>query len=116
MKIENSIREKIERLIQPHYFELENESRKHSVPPNSETHFRILLVASFFENMSRVERARTMHELLSDELSGGVHALSERMFTPSEWQKLSDQQKLMISPLCLGAKIPDAKIPGTNTK
>ncbi len=104
MKFENSIREKIERVIQPDYFELENESRNHSVPPNSETHFRILLVAQFFEDMSRVERARKMHELLSEELSGGVHALSERMFTPAEWDKLRDAQKLMISPLCLGAK------------
>ncbi len=102
MKIENAIRKKIEEVIQPQYFELENESHHHSVPPNSETHFRILVVADFFANMNRVERARKIHEILKLELSNGVHALTQRMFTPEEWEKLTDQQKLMISPQCLG--------------
>ena len=104
MKIENAIRQKIESSCSPEYFELENESHKHSVPVGSETHFRLLIVSDFFKNMSRVDRARKVHELLSLELKGGVHALSERMFTLEEWAGLSDQQKLMISPSCLGKK------------
>ena len=101
-KIENAIRKKIEQVFVPEYFDLENESHHHNVPTNSETHFRVLIVAKCFENMSRVQRARSIHELLKDELANGVHALTQRMFTPAEWAQLSDQQKLMISPQCLG--------------
>ena len=102
MKTEESIRQKIESHFSPEYFELENESHKHSGGPNRETHFRVLIVSDFFNGMTRVDRARRMHELLAPELSGGVHALSERMFTIEEWAKLPDDQKLMISPSCLG--------------
>ena len=103
MKIEAAIKEKIETQIDPVYFEIENESHKHHVPAGSESHFRLLIVADFFKDLSRVERARKIHELLKLELASGVHALSERMFTVDEWSKLNDQQKLMISPQCLGA-------------
>ncbi len=102
MKFENSIRDKIEQYFHPTYFELENESHKHKVPAGSETHFRLLVVSDFFKEMTRVERARKAHEILADELSSGVHALSERFFTLDEWGRLDDAQKLMISPKCLG--------------
>lgn len=102
MKIETAIRSKIQSRFAPEYFELENESHKHSGGPNRETHFRALIVSDFFKDMSRVDRARHMHELLADELNAGVHALSQRMFTLGEWATLSDEQKLMISPSCLG--------------
>ncbi len=102
MKIESSIRQKIESEFTPDYYELENESHKHSGGPNRETHFRTLIVSDFFKGKSRVERARIVHDLLANELSSGIHALSQRMFTLGEWTKLSDDQKLMISPSCLG--------------
>mgnify|MGYP000379614829 CR=1 FL=1 len=102
MKIESSIRKKIESEFTPDYYELENESHKHSGGPNRETHFRTLIVSDFFSGKSRVERARIVHDLLAGELSGGVHALSQRMFTLDEWARLSNEQKLMISPSCLG--------------
>jgi len=102
MKVEKSIREKIERAFSPEYFELENESSKHHVPQGSESHFRVLIVSDVFDKMSRVERARKLHELLGDEFKTGMHALSERIYTSQEWGRLSDPQKLMISPNCLG--------------
>ncbi len=104
MKIENTIRKKLEDKFQPTYLELENESHKHHVPPGSESHFRLLLVSDFFKGKSRVERARIVHSLLAEELSGGVHALSERFFSSEEWSNLNDQQKLMISPNCLNRR------------
>ena len=102
MTIESVIRDKIERQFRPTFYEVENESHKHKVPLGSETHFRILVVSDYFKDLSRVDRARKIHELLSLELAGGVHALSQRSFTPAEWAALSDSQKIMISPKCLG--------------
>ena len=102
MKFENSIRAKVKEAFAPDYFELENESHRHNVPAGSETHFRLLIVSDYFKSMSRVDRARKVHQQLAEELKSGVHALSERIFTSEEWDKLPDQQKLMISPKCLG--------------
>ncbi|MEK6774333.1 MAG: BolA family protein [Bdellovibrionota bacterium] len=103
MKIEKIIRQKIESAFNPDYYELENESSKHSVPPGSETHFRLLLVSEKFSGISRVDRQRQVNQILADEMSGGVHALSQRALTPDEWEKMRDQFP-MVSPECQGGK------------
>jgi BolA protein len=41
-----------------------------------ETHFRIVMRAGAFANLSRVERSRAVHAALADELAGRVHALA----------------------------------------
>jgi BolA protein len=41
-----------------------------------ETHFRIVMRASAFADLSRVERSRAVHAALADELAGRVHALA----------------------------------------
>ena len=101
MKFEKLIREKIEKSLQPEYYELENESSKHSVPPGSETHFRLLVVSEKFSGLSRIDRQRQINALLAEEMSGGVHALSQRALTPQEWEKTKDEFPL-LSPLCRG--------------
>jgi len=101
MKFEKSIREKIEKSLQPEYYELENESSKHSVPPGSETHFRLLVVSEKFSGLSRIDRQRQINALLAEEMSGGVHALSQRALTPQEWEKTKDEFP-MVSPQCRG--------------
>lgn len=101
MKIESSIRQKLESRFQPLYLEVENESHSHSVPKNSETHFRIVVVSPLFEGLGRVDRQRLVNECLSDELKNGVHALSQRALSPSEWEKVKDTF-VMQSPACRG--------------
>ena len=87
--------------LQPVHMEIENESHMHSVPPNSETHFKVLVVAQVFEGLSRIDRQRKINDLLKTELQTGLHALTQRLLSPSEWEK----QKASInfeSPECVG--------------
>jgi BolA protein len=98
MNLEASIRQKIESTFSPTYFEIENESHKHS-RGGAETHFRIIVVSGKFEGFSRVDRQRQVANLFDEERNQGLHALAQRTFTPSEWEKMKDQLTLK-SPAC----------------
>lgn len=99
--LETRLREKLTAAFQPAHLELENESHSHSVPRNSETHFKLVLVSSAFEGLSRVARQRKVYDVLKDELApGGVHALAQRVLTPAEWA--ADGASGFESPACLG--------------
>jgi stress-induced morphogen len=95
------LRQQIETAFNPDYYELENESHSHSVPVNSETHFRLLVVSSAFEGKSRIDRSRMINEVVKDEMTRGLHALSQRTMTPSEWAAIKDTF-VMVSPACRG--------------
>jgi len=101
VKIETTIRQKIEEAFEPEYYELENESSKHSVPKGSETHFRLLVVSEKFAGLSRIDRQRQVNQILENEMKSGVHALSQRALTPEEWEKTKDSFP-MVSPACRG--------------
>lgn len=87
-------------VLSPSVLEIENESDNHSGPPGRETHFKVLIVSEKFESLSRVDRQRLIHDLLKEELKSGLHALSQRALTPSEWSKTNSN--LFNSPDCLG--------------
>ncbi len=97
-KIQNKIQDKIHSL-KPSFFELINESHNHSVPQNSETHFKLLLVSVLFVGLNRVQRQRKIYDLLADELKNGIHALTMRLLTPEEYAK---EQATFESPNCHG--------------
>lgn len=99
MVVQKQIRQKIEAEFAPTHMELENESHMHSVPENSETHFRLILVSEKFSGISRVQRQRMVNEVIKDELAGPVHAFSQRTYTPEEWGKVSG---VVASPNCRG--------------
>jgi stress-induced morphogen len=99
MVMQTRIEEKLRSQLQPATLLVENESRNHSVPPGSETHFKVTVVSSSFEGKGRVDRHRIVHDVLKEELTGGVHALTITARTPDEWA--SDPASL-TSPLCLG--------------
>ena len=100
MSIETQITEKISDAIQPIHLEVINESHMHNVPKDSESHFKLLVVAEAFQNQNRVQRHRTVNGLLADELRGPVHALSMHLFSPEEWQAARDKE--WASPQCRG--------------
>lgn len=106
--MEQALRVSIEQTFEPEYFELENESHMHSVPPNSETHFRLLVVADVFEGKSRIDRSRLVNDFIKPYMAKGLHALSQRTFTPPEWDKVKDTFK-MVSPECRGGSKWDKK-------
>lgn len=99
MSIQESIEQKLTALS-PQYLQVENESHRHHVPPNSETHFKITLVSSAFEGLMPVKRHQRAYALLAEELEGPVHALALHLYTPAEWDKR--QQVSPASPNCRG--------------
>lgn len=105
--VQQRIVEKLTSALQPVHLDVVNESHMHSVAPGSETHFKVLVVSPAFEAQSLVQRHRTVNGVLADELKSGVHALSIRALTPSQWaaEGASDFE----SPPCLGGSKHDAK-------
>ncbi len=105
--IENQLRTKILSALSPQHFEIENESHTHSVPKNSETHFRAVIVSEKFAGMSRVARQRAVLEAIGAEMKGGVHAFTMRCLTPDEWSVQSSNE--FVSPPCHGGSKADQK-------
>ena len=99
--IEQSMTEKIRGHLSPLYFEIENESSKHHRNPAGETHFRIIVVSEVFTGKSLVDRQRVVSALFEQERSMGLHALTMKTFTPSEWA-LNKNKPMIKSPTCLG--------------
>lgn len=90
--------------LTPDYLEVVNESHNHSRPGN-DTHFRLVVVASGFDNMRLPQRHRTIYQLLDAEMKGGIHALTMHTFTPSEWQQRGES--VAASPDCRGGSKAD---------
>lgn len=65
-----------------------DESAKHAghagASPSGETHYDVAIEATAFIGLSRVERARAVHEALSAEFSSGLHALALKLRAPGE--------------------------------
>ena len=101
MSLHERIQEKLSNALSPEHLDVENESRMHNVPPGSETHFKVLIVSAAFEGLGLVDRHRKVNEILASELKGGgLHALTMRTLTPSQWSK--EAAESFKSPPCLG--------------
>lgn len=98
--IENSIREKLLASLQPTHLQVLNESYMHAVSKGSETHFKVVVVSNSFDGVKLIERHRKINDILSEELAGGVHALSIHAKTPKQWQ--DSDEKFPKSPPCRG--------------
>ncbi len=94
--------------LAPERLLLENESHKHSVPKGSETHWNLIIVAERFAGQSRVQRQRTVYALLAEELQQkkGIHALTMKALTPSEWEAAGGEVSNPAPP-CLGGSKHD---------
>ncbi|MXW52931.1 MAG: BolA/IbaG family iron-sulfur metabolism protein [Gammaproteobacteria bacterium] len=86
--------------LDPSHLEVVNESGNHNVPPGSESHFKVVLVSSRFEGLRAIQRHRVIHELLSEEISGPIHALALHLYTDADWTKRFGEAPK--SPPCLG--------------
>jgi len=79
--IKRSIEQKLMAALAPQTLEVINESHKHAghqpqFDGEGETHFRIRISAAQFNQMSRIERHRTITNLLQQEFDDGLHALA----------------------------------------
>lgn len=88
--------------LKPLHLVLENESSQHSVPPGSESHFKVLVVSEIFERLSRVARQRLIYSQLDQEFKSGLHALTIRALTAEEWEKQNPEG--FVSPGCHGSR------------
>ena len=98
--VQQTIERKIRDALKPEHLEVINESHMHSVPPGSESHFKLVIVSPEFASLNRVQRHQAVNGVLADELSGPVHALSMETLTADEWQRRGRQR--MASPACHG--------------
>ncbi|CAD7925892.1 unnamed protein product [Amoebophrya sp. A120] len=85
----------IEELSPIFYLEMEDESHEHRGhagvrdATTAETHFRVVVVSDKFEGISRVQRQQRVYGILKEEFqTQGLHALSLKCLTTSEYEKL----------------------------
>ncbi len=97
MSLQEQISKKLASL-NPEFCRVENESHRHH--RGTETHYKIIVVSSQFDGQSRVQRARSVHEILKTELQS-IHSLSSRLFSPREWLEHGDKLNYS-SPSCQG--------------
>lgn len=100
MRIQQSIEQKLGERFEGGHLTVENESHMHSVPPNSETHFKVTLISDRFAGQSKVRRHQAIYQALSEEMQGGVHALALHLYTPEEWEQAGG--RVPASPNCMG--------------
>ena len=88
MTVAETIRTKLEAAFSPKHLDVRDESSMHAghagAREGGETHFRVAIVSTAFDGLSRVERHRRVHEVLDAELKDRVHALALTLLTPTE--------------------------------
>ena len=102
--VEAAINAKLAAAFTPEYLEVINESHMHSVPPESETHFKVVLVSAAFSGKRQVQRHQLIYGTLAHELQNGVHALALHTYSPEEWRAI---EAVPASPHCLGGSKTD---------
>ena len=100
MTVQQTIETKINEALAPSHLMVVNESYMHSVPPGSESHFKLVIVTDTFSGVPRVRRHQTVNGILKDELAGPLHALSIETLTLEEWERKGGAVRQ--SPDCLG--------------
>ena len=100
MNVQANIEIKLMAGLEPRHLDVVNESYKHAVPPGSESHFKVVIVADAFEGKRLVGRHQAVNALLAEELAGPVHALSMETLTAGEWKERGG--RTMQTPDCLG--------------
>jgi len=105
MTIKDQIDNQLSTLLHPSVLEVVNESNQHNVPPNSETHFKVVVVSEDFVGLRKVARHQKIYAALTAQMEGPVHALALHTYTPDEWQER--QGGTPQSPDCRGGSKGD---------
>jgi len=85
LNVQGIIEKKLTENIDCAYLLVENESFRHAVPVNSETHFKVTVVSEQFLGKRLLARHRLINQLLEEQLLGPVHALALHTYTPEQW-------------------------------
>ena len=80
MRMADRIEAALREALAPAELEVVDESAQHAghagAPAGGESHFRVNIAAEALGPMSRIERHRTIHAALGDEIIGAIHALA----------------------------------------
>ena len=100
MSVQETIEQKLTDNFKLMHLEVINESNNHNVPPGSESHFKVVMVAPDFDDQGLVARHRSVNKVLADELANDIHALALHTYTEKEWRDKNGEAPM--SPPCLG--------------
>ena len=100
MTVQATIEKALSERLHPLHLEVVNESAMHSVPPGSESHFKVTVVSEAFVEKNLLARHRMINEILAQQLAGPVHALALHPLTPDEW--FDKGGRVAQSPPCHG--------------
>lgn len=64
--------------------------RGHAGARQGAGHFKARVVSPAFEGLAPVERHRRVYEALASEMKAEIHALSLKLYTPTEWAALQN--------------------------
>lgn len=82
MNIQEHLTQQLKTALNPHHLEVINESDQHSGTA-TESHFKIVAVSDFFEEMRLIDRHRFINQLFKQELQQ-IHALAMHTYTNAE--------------------------------
>lgn len=99
MSVTGFIEKQLSAALAPTHLEVINESYLHNVPPNAETHFKLVVVSTAFAGQRQIARHQRIYGLLGAVLKNPVHALALHTYTPEEWAATA---AVPASPECLG--------------
>jgi BolA family transcriptional regulator, general stress-responsive regulator len=97
--VQNRIEEKLNMSFTPHHLAVINESHQHNVPIGAESHFKVVLVSDIFAGLRQIQRQQKVYQVLAEEMSGSVHALSMQTLSIAEWEA---DNRVTLSPPCMG--------------
>tara|TARA_B000000475_G_scaffold213359_1_gene175514 strand:- start:218 stop:514 length:297 start_codon:yes stop_codon:yes gene_type:complete len=84
------VQNKIEKLLKDNLnvskLLIRNDSYKHNVSPNSETHFNVQIVSDDFEDLSQIQRHKIVYKAVGA-LLAEIHAFSITAMTTSEFKE-----------------------------
>tara|TARA_B100001123_G_scaffold404377_1_gene493691 strand:+ start:436 stop:717 length:282 start_codon:yes stop_codon:yes gene_type:complete len=90
MNLEKKITEKINKEFLPDFFKIINFSDKHKnhyLEDNNDTsHIKLIIVSKSFNNLSKVDRERLVHKILSEEISNDIHSIRLKLYTVEEYK------------------------------
>ena len=105
MHMQKLIEDTLSSSFEVKYLEVLNESHMHSVPPNSETHFKVVLVSPDFNGIRKVARHQKIYGALAEPMKNGIHALALHLYNQDEWNEKNEGAP--ESPNCMGGSKGD---------
>ena len=84
------VQNKIDKLLRDKFnvskLVINNDSYKHNVPQNSESHFNVQIVSDDFQDLSQIQRHKIVYKAIESLLSE-IHAFSITAMTTSEFKE-----------------------------